>query len=262
MPLLKIRDSFLSSASTGPTAFVCLKRQRAFTLVEILVVVVILGLLAALTLPALNRSLAKGRTAKSLGQIHQIYTVISMHVAENDGNFPYAFGVSGLTGENNEKNDRLYWYNVAKVRLYPHATLANRSSLEGQNGYLVLTKQDLRNTVLRSPNAEKNWPAHVVSYGYNDRFRYTSGRSQKLGLFYNNSRTVLLADNMGGTHALTPDNSSTSGKLNPRNGASADNAADGSAIAVFLDGHSESLSAGRCMELNADKTHEFWGIQP
>jgi len=229
-------------------------------LVELLVVIGIIAVLAAIILPAIKGSLVKGRTTKSAAQLREIHTTIALYASENDGNYPYAFGTSGLTGPNSEKNDRLYWYNVLKVRLYPHATVSNRSSLEGANGFLPLTQQNLTGTLLRSPNAEKSWPAYVATYGYNDKFAYQPERSQKLGLFYSNIRTVMLADNLGNTHALTPINSSTVGKLNARNGASADNASDGKAIAIFLDGHAEMLSPETCKEINGDKTNIFWGV--
>lgn len=238
--------------------------RYAFTLVEVLVVLGIIALLAALLIPAVNGMRAKGRTAKSVSQLGQIYSAICQHVVDNDGNFPYAFGAGGASrppGANDKQ--RFYWYDVVKARLYPHPNnnpLLSR--LDGPAGWGPPSATDTTGTVLRSPNVEKSWPKSVISYGYNNRFSYDPARSQKLSLVYNNSKTVLLADNMGNTHSLTPDNASTAGKLNARNGATSDFAGDGMAIAIFIDGHSELLNAEQCDELNKDKNNLFWGVIP
>jgi len=227
-------------------------------------VVAILGILAAILIPAVGGMLARGRTAKSTGNLQQIYSAVYQHVVDNDGNFPYAFGGGGSPrppGANDKS--RGYWYDVVKARLYPHpGGNALLSRLDGPSGWGPASATDTTGTVLRSPNAEKSWPVSVISYGYNNRFSYDPNRSQKLALIYNNRKTVLLADNLGNTHSLTPDNASTVGKLNPRNGASKDLAADGMAIAIFIDGHSELLNAETCDELNGDKNHPFWGVAP
>ncbi len=225
-----------------------------------LIVIGIVVILGALLFPAIGGMLSKGRTVKSMANLSQIYGAISQYVVDNDGNYPYAYGSNGALPPG--ATDRDFWYNVVKVRLYPHPTAANRSALDGPSGWGPPSATDTTGTVLRSPNAEKNWPKSVISYGYNNRFAFRSGASQKLALVYNNSQTVLLGDNLGNTHSLTPDNATTAGKLNARNGATRDLATNGTAIVVYLDGHSELLSAADCARLNADKDNIFWGVLP
>jgi prepilin-type processing-associated H-X9-DG protein/prepilin-type N-terminal cleavage/methylation domain-containing protein len=71
------------------------KKVRAFTLVEILVVVSILGLLAGLGIPAINGALKKGKSAACLSNLRQIGTAVLAYAAENNGCFPEAgFGSS------------------------------------------------------------------------------------------------------------------------------------------------------------------------
>lgn len=237
--------------------------NHAFTLVELVVVIGILLLLSALVLPAVNGILASARTTKSTANLRQIYAAVADYVVDSDGRYPYAFG-SGSTPRPPGANDkeRGYWYDVVKARIYPHSNgnpLLSR--LDGPSGWGPASLTDTSSTVLRSPNAEKSWPVSVISYGYNNRFSYDTTNSQKLALLYDNSKTVLLADNMGNTHSLTPENSTTVGKLNARNGASRDFATNGKAIVVFIDGHSELLSAENCTAINADKNHVFWGVK-
>lgn len=239
------------------------RRHHAFTLIELVVVVGILLLLAALALPAVNGILASGRATKSTANLRQIYAAVADYVVDSDGRYPYAFGASSTPrppGANDK--ERGYWYDVVKARLYPHSSGSPLlSRLDGPSGWGPASLTDTTGTVLRSPNVEKSWPVSVISYGYNNRFSYDPTNSQKLALIYDNSKTVLLADNMGNTHSLTPENSTTVGKLNARNGASRDFATNGKAIVVYIDGHSELLSADNCASLNADKTHVFWGVK-
>jgi len=60
--------------------------HRAFTLVELLVVVAIIGLLAGLLLPALSGAKANARQAGCLGNLRQLEAACQMYAADNGGN--------------------------------------------------------------------------------------------------------------------------------------------------------------------------------
>lgn len=61
--------------------------RSGFTLIEILVVVAILAILAALSLPAIRGGLAKARMAADTNSLRQIAAAMSSYVAENNA-FP------------------------------------------------------------------------------------------------------------------------------------------------------------------------------
>jgi prepilin-type N-terminal cleavage/methylation domain-containing protein/prepilin-type processing-associated H-X9-DG protein len=64
------------------------KPSVAFTLVELLVTIAIIGILAGLVLPALGRAKESGRAAFCQGNLHQIGVALQMYVGENKNRMP------------------------------------------------------------------------------------------------------------------------------------------------------------------------------
>ena len=84
----------------------------AFTLVEILVVISILGLLAGLSIPAISAARASTQTAASTANLKQIYTMMQTYLGENNNTYPQASYNAGA--DPNGFNDGLphYWRRV------------------------------------------------------------------------------------------------------------------------------------------------------
>jgi len=59
--------------------------KRAFTLVELLVVIAVISLLAALLLPALSNAQEKGRRAACLSNLRQVALAARVYMEDNDG---------------------------------------------------------------------------------------------------------------------------------------------------------------------------------
>src|SRR4051812_40349260 len=77
--------------------------KRAFTLVELLVVIAIVGILASLSLPALQRARGSAKGAVCLNNLHQLGLAGQMYWNDNEGNpFPYKMGATN--------NGDIYWF--------------------------------------------------------------------------------------------------------------------------------------------------------
>jgi prepilin-type N-terminal cleavage/methylation domain-containing protein len=65
-----------------------MKRRSAFTLVELLVVVCIIGVLIAMLLPALRKAREAAKVAACGSNLRQLYPVTLTYAADYDGNLP------------------------------------------------------------------------------------------------------------------------------------------------------------------------------
>jgi prepilin-type N-terminal cleavage/methylation domain-containing protein len=74
-----------------------MKRQKAFTLVELMIVVAILGALAAIAIPKINASSATAKANACSTNIDIMNSQIELYAANNDGSYPAA--LSTVTGD-------------------------------------------------------------------------------------------------------------------------------------------------------------------
>ncbi len=64
------------------------KRLAGFTLIELMLVVAIIGLLAAIALPQFANMVDKAREARMKGELGTLRSAINIYYADNDGIYP------------------------------------------------------------------------------------------------------------------------------------------------------------------------------
>ena len=94
------------------------RRERAFTLVELLVVIGIIAILISLILPALNKAREQARAIKCASNLRQIGLAIAMYANETKGYYPYPTTTQG------EQN---LWYTAIDKYMIQNA-IASRGS--------------------------------------------------------------------------------------------------------------------------------------
>lgn len=72
--------------------------RAGFTLVELLVSISVLGVLAALLLPALARARERGRSAACMANHRQLSLAMHLYAGDSEDRLPHNFGASGTRG--------------------------------------------------------------------------------------------------------------------------------------------------------------------
>lgn len=92
-------------------------RPPAFTLIELLATVAIVGLLAAILTPTLNSAISRGKAAKCVANLRQIGVAVSAYAGENNAAFPRGgWGDSGALPLDPPGTDGVGWL----TDIYPY----------------------------------------------------------------------------------------------------------------------------------------------
>lgn len=127
--------------------------HKAFTLVELLVVMAIIGILAALLLPALSAAKARANSITCKNHLRQMCLALQQYAHDHDNKYvphanPHDSSLDNVVGRANSR----YWW----AKLYPYYPVqwTNRDyHCPGYNGLIA---------------GEEGTSAPVGSYGYND----------------------------------------------------------------------------------------------
>lgn len=141
-------------------------KQKAFTLVELLIVIAIIGLLSSIVLFSVSTARIKARDAKRAGDIQQIYTALVSYNVDY-GCLPVTFGTScpGATG-----------YSEQNSGGWDYSSQGGFLTFLQTSGYMAKVPVDPINNMTGDAS-----PAGSFSYRY---YCYPSGSTSGLRLDY------------------------------------------------------------------------------
>lgn len=133
-------------------------KPRAFTLVELLLVMAIVAILAAAAFPAAGPMIERARAARCVGNLRQIGTAVQQYAADNNYRFPAIETVPpSLPPEVEDKGtalEKLGPYGITEqVLVCPSDAAKNKNYLKHGTSYLF------------SPVLQDETPASVKIYG-------------------------------------------------------------------------------------------------
>ena len=73
-----------------------MKKERGFTIVELLIVIVVIAILAAITIVAYNGIQARAQIDKTSSAVHAYLNALELFKADHDGNYPDAASLPGI----------------------------------------------------------------------------------------------------------------------------------------------------------------------
>jgi len=135
----------------------------AFTLVELLTVITIVAVLAALVIPTVSSAFRKGYEADAAQDLSSLYQATMLYVAENNGEIFFLM-LSGNPPENT--GPPLGWRDLWPDKLTPYLpAVGTITQTNGRNGAFYNKKIKMAN----------RW---IVDYGANDNIMFNNDTSQ------------------------------------------------------------------------------------
>ncbi len=212
-----------------PSASSC---KRAFTLIELLTVIAIIGILAAIIIPVVGKVRDSARRSQCSSNIRQIATGMLLFATENKNRFPPV-----IHSENGVVT--IWSYNLARSKLLPTRFTGWYCPTHAQNDPTIEPKTvQPHATVYPRSYTLCNTLVPIVNGARNER------ASANLLSFPNPSRTLMLTEWHSSGNELNSYTSSVAGRdlITGAQRITSSKHADGARNYAFVDGHVAYLS--------------------
>lgn len=169
-------------------------RLQAFSMVELLATVAIVGILASLIVPKVSQMVERGQSAKCLNSLKNISTAIYSYAADNDGKIPAA-GSKANGSDNNTGN----WF-VDIMPYYGKIDIGTVGAAQQEAVYKMINCPVFMKKYKGKPGFITGW----VGYGMNTRLNLTVNDGEKTDMLRrlpaaipNHSKTILVGEGCG-----------------------------------------------------------------
>jgi len=207
--------------------------KRAFTLIELLTVIAVIGVLAAILIPTVGRARQSAYQAEAIANLREIHSAISMYVVNNNNQYPRSQTLKpeGATGSDWDY-DGGFWFNT----IAPYLEEGRRF-----NRQLVRTKGPWPQSIpFASPfitdKELHGWGGAGIDIGYNGHLfpRKVAGSARVRAVNIENpSRALLAVDAMNPNNGVGAWSVGSAGAFQPGRIAFRNN---GQANVLFVDG--------------------------
>ena len=116
--------------------------RHAFTLVELLIVISVMALMAAMLIPSMSAALEQGRIASCASVLHHVAVAVEQYTVENNNHFPFSYdfrvsiapylGLGNCVVLNNPWNLAIPWDQVKQFQCPSGAKLGKTASADGK----------------------------------------------------------------------------------------------------------------------------------
>jgi prepilin-type N-terminal cleavage/methylation domain-containing protein len=185
-------------SSTAPRS----SRQQAFTLIELLTVIAIIGILAAIIIPTVGLVRKRAATASDTSNLRQIGTGLMLHVSDNKGYLPNPSIVIAGTSTGAGQPDR-WTFQEAVDRYFGKGPKFNATSIYNwlSRGNMWYSRYAEASTTFVPPSGYLQ--TQPLAYSYNPYITNTRWKS-RLASVPTPSRTVIVGEvnNSGGSMTI------------------------------------------------------------